>query len=79
MKTVTIEYFAVLREHAGKSSERRATDAETAGDLFVELRQAYNFPELSSVKVAVNDEFSSWDAELKEGDSVVFIPPVAGG
>ena len=79
MKTVSIEYFAVLREHAGKSGEQRSTDAETAGDLFVELRQDYNFPEFSSVKVALNDEFSSWDAELNEGDSVVFIPPVAGG
>jgi molybdopterin converting factor small subunit len=79
MKTINIEYFAVLREHAGKNSEQRATAAVTAGDLFVELRQDYDFPEFSSVKVAVNDEFSSWDAELKEGDSVVFIPPVAGG
>ena len=79
MKTITIEYFALLREHAGKSSEQRPTAAATAGDLFTELTQAYAFPELSSVKVAVNDEFSNWDTELQEGDSVVFIPPVAGG
>ena len=79
MKTVRIDYFAVLREHAGKETEQRATSAGTAGDLFAELSQEYSFPELSSVKVAVNDEFSDWDAELTEGDSVVFIPPVAGG
>ena len=79
MKTVRIDYFAVLREHAGKESEERSTAATTAGDLFAELSNEYSFPELSSVKVAVNDEFSQWDAEISEGDSVVFIPPVAGG
>ena len=79
MKTITIEYFALLREHAGKASEQRQTMAANAGDLFAELTQVYAFPELSSVKVAVNDEFSNWDTELQEGDSVVFIPPVAGG
>jgi molybdopterin synthase sulfur carrier subunit len=29
--------------------------------------------------VAVNTEFSDWHAPLKAGDTVVFIPPVAGG
>ena len=50
-----------------------------AGELFTELAQRYAFPELNSVKVAVNDEFAGWDVTLTEGDSVVFIPPVAGG
>jgi molybdopterin converting factor small subunit len=31
------------------------------------------------MKVAINDEFSEWNSELADGDSVVFIPPVAGG
>jgi len=79
MKTIRIDYFAVLREHAGKETEQRSTDASTAGELFAELSSEYQFPELSSIKVALNDEFSSFDTELQEGDSVVFIPPVAGG
>lgn len=79
MKTLTIEYFAVLREHAGRDSEQLATPAGTAGELFSELAERYSFPELASVKVAVNDEFSDWDAVLNDGDSIVFIPPVAGG
>ena len=79
MKNITIEYFAVLREHAGRDNESRDTGAATAGELFVEVSEQYSFPELSSIKVAINDEFSSWDAQLQEGDSVVFIPPVAGG
>ena len=79
MKTVNIEYFAVLREHAGRDAEKVETAAETAGDLFAELETRYAFPSLSSIKVAVNDEFADWDVPVKDGDTVVFIPPVAGG
>ena len=31
------------------------------------------------LRVAVNSEFGEWEQPLSEGDSVVFIPPVAGG
>ncbi len=78
-KTLTVEYFAVLREQAGKDSEAVETFAETARDLFAELDVRYGFPAVSSMKVAINDEFSVWNAALKDGDTVVFIPPVAGG
>jgi molybdopterin converting factor subunit 1 len=79
MKNINVEYFAILRECAGRDNEQLATAAVTAGELFTELAQRYAFPELNSVKVAVNDEFAGWDVTLTEGDSVVFIPPVAGG
>ncbi|MDG1462804.1 MAG: MoaD/ThiS family protein, partial [Gammaproteobacteria bacterium] len=39
----------------------------------------HGFSSAENFKVAVNDEFSSWDASLSDGDHVVFIPPVAGG
>jgi molybdopterin converting factor subunit 1 len=78
-RTLTVEYFAVLREQAGKDSEDIETVAETADALFAELEARYGFPTLSSMKVAINDEFSAWNAALKDGDTVVFIPPVAGG
>jgi molybdopterin converting factor small subunit len=31
------------------------------------------------LRVAINSEFGDWTAPLKDGDAVVFIPPVAGG
>ena len=31
------------------------------------------------LRVAVNTEFCDWQAPLNSGDTVVFIPPVAGG
>lgn len=79
MKTISIEYFAILREHAGTDAESVSTAARTPGELFAELSARHGFPELAPLKVAINDEFGDWDAPLNEGDSVVFIPPVAGG
>jgi len=29
--------------------------------------------------VAINEDFSDWNTPLKDGDELVFIPPVAGG
>ena len=77
---LTIQYFALLREQAGRSEETVQTSAATPADLFVELNARYGFtltPE--QLKVAVNTEFAEWSYRLRAGDSVVFIPPVAGG
>lgn len=79
MKNINIEYFAILREQAGIDAETLSTSAETPEQLFAELSARYQFPKLQSVKVAINDEFDEMTASLSDGDSVVFIPPVAGG
>jgi molybdopterin converting factor subunit 1 len=75
-----IHYYALMREQAGRSEETLDTFADTPADLYRELLARYGFT-LSSeqLKVAVNNEFSDWSRPLKEGDAVVFIPPVAGG
>jgi molybdopterin converting factor subunit 1 len=79
MKTIRIEYFAALREYTGLSSEEIATDAQTVDQLYAELDGRHAFPAIGQLKVAVNDEFGDWQTALADGDSVVFIPPVAGG
>lgn len=76
---INVEYFAILRERAGRSSEALETGARTPAELYRELAQRYPFPEMERLKVAINDEFGQWDSALSDGDSVVFIPPVAGG
>jgi len=78
-RTITVEYFAVLREHAGKAKEQVDTGAATPADLYAELHDRYRFPELQTLKVAINDDFSDMQTALNDGDTVVFIPPVAGG
>ena len=78
--TVHVQYFAALREQAGRSAESIATSAATPRELYVELRRRHGLalPE-SLLRVAVNEEFCDWERPLVEGDRVVFIPPVAGG
>jgi molybdopterin converting factor subunit 1 len=79
MKKLNIEYFAIFRERAGVDRESVETDLATPGELFAELTRRHGFPEMETVKVAINDEFGDWHAQLQDGDSIVFIPPVAGG
>lgn len=80
MITVNIQYFAILREQRGLAHETLATTAPTAAALYEELRARYNFTlPMDRVRAAINEEFVPWDAPLGEGQTVVFIPPVAGG
>ena len=80
MTTVTVQYFAVFREQAGLGSEQLDTDAANVGELFERLAERHGFADPQSrCKVAINDELRDWQAELKEGDQVLFFPPVAGG
>jgi molybdopterin-guanine dinucleotide biosynthesis protein A len=75
-----IQYFALMREQAGRSEETLETAAATPGDLLVELTARYGFTlSREQLKVAVNSEFADWAQPLRSGDAVVFIPPVAGG
>lgn len=79
-RRVTVQYYALLREQAGKRDESVDTTATTAAQLYAQLSERYPFtlpPEL--LRVAINNEFSDWHTPLADGDAVVFIPPVAGG
>jgi molybdopterin converting factor subunit 1 len=79
-RTVHIQYFAVLREQAGRGSEAIQTVAADPEGLYEELRRlrGLSMPR-SMLRVAVNEEFADWQRPLEDGDRVVFIPPVAGG
>ncbi len=80
MIQVSVEYFALFREHAGRASEALSTDMATAADLYQFLRQKYGFGlEQEDVKVAVNDCFVDWNHPVVDNDTLVFIPPVSGG
>jgi molybdopterin-guanine dinucleotide biosynthesis protein A len=79
-RELRVQYFALLREQAGLRDESVNTRAATPRELYAELSARHGFslaPE--HLKVAVNAEFSEWTRPLVAGDSVVFIPPVAGG
>ena len=75
-----VQYYALMREQAGRSEETLETSAVTPADLYAELAARYGFTlSREQLKVAVNSEFSDWSRKLAANDAVVFIPPVAGG
>jgi molybdopterin synthase sulfur carrier subunit len=77
---LTIEYFAILKEQRGCSTESVETPANNLAELYEELKARHGFSlDQLALKVAVNEDFAGWDQPLEDGDTVVFIPPVAGG
>ena len=75
-----VQYFAVFREQRGLAEESIFISVTTSGELYAQLRTRHGFtlaPEM--VRVAVNGSFAPMTRSLASGDTVVFIPPVAGG
>jgi molybdopterin converting factor subunit 1 len=80
MPTLDVHYFAILREQRGVSQEKLTTAAATPAALYEELRARHGFTLPGDrVRAAVNDAFVDAAAPLRDGDRIVFIPPVAGG
>ena len=79
-KSIEVQYFALLQEQRGCAGETVTTTAVTPKELYAELKDRHAFSLSADVlRVAVNDEFESWDVLLHDKDRVVFIQPVAGG
>jgi molybdopterin-guanine dinucleotide biosynthesis protein A len=79
-REIRVQYYALLREQAGRSNETLATRARTPRELYAELAAKYPFTlPADMLRVAVNAEFGDWTQPLQAGDAVVFIPTVAGG
>jgi sulfur-carrier protein len=77
-------YFAWVRERIGVPREQVDTTATTVMDLVAELRareERYDlaFSDLSSLRVAVDQELSNFDAPLAGVREVAFFPPMTGG
>jgi molybdopterin synthase sulfur carrier subunit len=80
MKRIRLQYFALLRESAGRSAEERQSAARNLGELYEELRREYGFSlDRSGVRAAVDERYVPMHTPLREGMEITFIPPVAGG
>lgn len=84
--TITVLYFARLKEALGLGSERVAlpTAIDTVAALREHLRNRGGAWEMElaaakPVRVAVNQEMVAADAPIGPGDEVAFFPPVTGG
>ena len=77
---INVRYFAALRDQRGLPSEAIESDKCNPADIYADLNRQFKFS-LSErqVRFAVNGEYVEADHELKDGDELAFIPPVAGG
>ncbi len=76
---IQIHYFAHLREQTGIANEELALAGETVTHLKQVIAKKYPLITLSSVMVAVNEDFVHEETRLVSGDVVALIPPVSGG
>mgnify|MGYP001803531171 CR=1 FL=1 len=84
--SVTMLYFASLREKIGKDEELMTLPAtvKTVADLLDHLSgldDAYDmaFADRQSLRVAINQDHADFDAKLTGAREIAFFPPMTGG
>ena len=77
--SVTILYFAALREAAGVSEEQLPIP-DSLPELYAVLRERHGFKHAQNqLRVACNGAFCDWRYVPADDDVIAFIPPVSGG
>jgi len=78
--SITIKYFASLRELLGRSEENLELGAGniTVAELWEQVAGKQK-TRPKNVLTAINMEYVKADARVKDGDEVAFFPPVTGG
>jgi len=84
MKTLSVRYFASVREAVGTGQETLRTDAATAGALRDELiarggAWAQALARSRAVRVALDQQMCDEAVPLVDGAELAFFPPVTGG
>lgn len=78
--TVSVCYYGLLAERRGLAEERVTSAATTPAALYTELDAAHALGlSTANFRVAVNDEFVSWEHLLADGDRIALLPPMSGG
>lgn len=76
--TITIVYFASLREQIGRARDEVETDqAVTAAEAWKLATGQEQIP--ANILIALNHDYVTADALVKPGDELAFFPPVTGG
>ena len=84
---VQVRLFAGLREAMGWSEQLvelapAAGGNNTAGPTPEQLWRQLNLQPAhppAGVRVAINQQFATWDSSLAAGDELAFLPPISGG
>ena len=76
--TITVRYFASLKETLGRDSDRLAPGiAVTVAEVWANAVPQREPP--PNLLAAVNLEYADFKSPVKDGDEVAFFPPVTGG
>jgi molybdopterin converting factor subunit 1 len=79
---VRVKFFAILRERAGTAEViQELSEGATVADLWRGLQQQFPQLDVPGIRLlyAVNQNYVGSNDTLRDGDEVVFIPPVSGG
>ena len=83
---MTLLYFAWVRQKIGRSAEEIAPPASITNvaaliDFLKGRGAGYEaaFSDLKLLRVAVNQQHTSFDARIGPHDEIAFFPPVTGG
>ena len=77
---ISVRLFGIAKEIVGESSIVIEQELLTVEDLLTLLKQKYPaFRDLTSLLIAINDEYAPVGASIKSGDEIALIPPVSGG
>jgi molybdopterin converting factor small subunit len=77
---LTVQYFAELAEVAGCSEEVIESTSSNLNEIYAQLQNRYGFRfAANSLKPVCNDALVGWNAQIKSGDVIAFLPPFSGG
>ncbi|RLD22901.1 MAG: molybdopterin converting factor subunit 1 [Bacteroidetes bacterium] len=77
---MSVKLFGIAKDIVGTSTLKIAYQISTVDDLLVYLKSEYpEFVKLTSLLVAVNDEYALAETAISDADEVAIIPPVSGG
>lgn len=77
MSTITVRYFAAIRERMGRAEDRLdATGLQSAADVWQRISAE---PMPANTLVAINREYARPESTVRPGDEIAFFPPVTGG
>jgi molybdopterin converting factor subunit 1 len=77
---IRIKLFGIARDIVGQGSLVIESGVSNVGELLAKVQADYpEFNRLTSLLVAVNEEYAELTDPIKENDEVALIPPVSGG
>lgn len=78
---VTVLYYARLADKAGREQEQVTLAPQTTlPELYEMLSRQYDFGcGHQDLEVIISEQLANWSDTLRDGDSVAFMRPIAGG